>query len=658
MLANHPSEAESAVASVPKRRTPVPSQSRRRPPAGARAPTGPGSILAETVADAVITIDRHSQILFVNESASRMFGYTASEMLGRSLTMVMPDHLRQRHEASLARYVDTGRRHLDWRAVELVARHRSGREIPVEISFAESRGKGAHTFTGVVRDISERKRAEAAQAALYRIAERAQGSLDLPDLYTEIEAALHDLMAACSFCVVLSDEEGTLSCAYFAGDARLAGPLRQLADDWTQQVLRTGQPLLTSADPDASGVPSGSWLGVPLKAGERTLGALVVRARPETAMYGEREKEILSFVARQVVAALERKSAEDELKSTVAILRATLDSTADGILVVDHRGRVVSFNERFAQLWRIPEPMLSMRDDIPLLAHVLDQLKQPQQFLSKVQELYSHPEAEAFDELAFKDGRIFERYSVPLRQEGQAKGRVWCFRDVTKARDLELRLRRSDKLEAVRRLAGSAAQDFSNLLTVITSRGELARKQLGSEEPLRRHLEELLSAAERATALTHQLLAFSRGRPLSLPPEALRAASMDEHAPRGSETVLLVEQHEAVRLVAREILEAQGYTVLEASQGAEALLLCARPDPPVQLVVAEVAMPDMTGPELARRLAKGGFEAKVLFVSGHADTDAAPDDMLERDAAFLPKPFSPAALARKVREVLDARSVH
>ncbi len=643
------------MASVPKRRTPVRSQSRRRPSAGARAATGPGSILAETVADAVITIDRHSQILFVNESASRMFGYAASEMLGQSLTMVMPDQLRQRHEASLARYVASGQRHLDWRAVELVARHKSGREIPVEISFAESRGKGAHTFTGVVRDISERKRAEATQAALYRIAERAQGPLDLPDLYTEIEAALHDLMAAQSLCVVLSDEEGTLSCAYFAGDATVAGPLRQLADDWTSQVLRTGQPLLTSAEPDASGVPSGGWLGVPLKTGEKTLGALVVRARPESAIYGEREKEILIFVARQVVAALERKRAEQELKRTVAVLRSTLDSTADGILVVDHRGRVVSFNERFAQLWRIPGPMLSMRDDVALLAHVLDQLKEPQQFLSKVQELYSRPEAEAFDELAFKDGRIFERYSIPLRQEGQATGRVWCFRDVTKSRDLELQLRRSHKLEAVRRLAGGAAQDFSNLLTVITSRGELARKGLGSEEPLRRHLEEILGAAERATALTQQLLAFSRGRSLSPLPEPPRAAPMDEDAPRGSETVLLVEQHEAVRLVAREILEAQGYTVLEASQGSEALLLHARPDLPVHLVVAEVAMPDMSGPDLARRLAQGRSEAKVLFVSGDAETDAAPDGMLAPDAAFLPKPFSPAALARKVREVLDAR---
>ncbi len=637
------------MASVSKTRTHAPSQPRRRLPTGARAATGPGRVLAETVADAVITIDRRSRILFVNQSTSRMFGFSASEMLGHSLTMLMPDHLRGRHEASLARYVATGHRHLDWRAVELVARHKSGREIPVEISFAESGGRGTtRTFTGVVRDITERKRAEAVQAALYRIAERAQGSPDMPDLYSGIETALRELIAARDFKVVIRDESGALTCPYFAGDATAAAST-QLADDWTNEVLQGGQPL-------AAGRPSGSWLGVPLNAGGKTLGALVVHGRADAAPYGEREKEILTFVARQVVAALGRRRAEEEMKRTVAVLRSTLDSTADGILVVDHGGRVISFNERFAHLWRIPRPMLSMRDDVALLGHVLDQLKEPQQFLRKVQELYSEPDAEAFDELSFKDGRTFERYSTPLRQDGQPTGRVWCFRDVTRARDLERQVRRSDKLEAVRRLAGGAAQDFSNLLTVITSRGELARRGLASEDPAMRHLEEILIAAERAADLTQQLLAFSRRRAITPPPEAHPAAPSVDEAPRGAETILLVEHHEAVRLVAREILEAQGYTVLEAQQGGEAVVILERHGRPVDLIVTEVALPDMSGTELARRVARRRPEARALFVSGQTVTDAddAPDDFLTRDAAFLPKPFSPDALARKVREVLDA----
>jgi len=634
------------VSTVSKTRTHAPTHPRRRPKASGRAATGPGRVLAEAVADAVITIDRESRILFVNESTSRMFGYSAAELVGHSLTLVMPDQLKQRHEAALARYVATGRRHLDWRAVELVARHKSGREIPVEISFAESGGRGARTFTGVVRDITERKRSEAVQAALYGVAERAQGALDMPDLYTGVESALRQLIAAHTLRVVLRDESGAINCPYFAGDATAAA--ERLADDWTSEILGTGQPLV-------AGDPPGSWLGVPLIADAKTLGALVVQARPGNAAYGAEEQEVLTFVARQVVAGLQRKRAEEELKRTVAVLRSTLDSTADGILVVDHGGRVVSFNERFAHLWRIPRPMLTMRDDVALIAHVLDQLKDPQQFLSKVQELYSQPEAEAFDELAFKDGRTFERYSIPLRQDGQPTGRVWSFRDVTHARDLERQVRRADKLEAVRKLAGGAAQDFSNLLTVITSRGELALRGLGSDETLRHHLDEILSAAERARDLTTQLLAFSRGRPIEPPGEAHRSApDAAEAPPRGSETVLLVEHHEAVRLVAHEILEAQGYAVLEAGQGAEALAIQERHGLPIQLTITEVALPDMTGPELARRVVRSWPEAKTLFVSGQGEADVAPDDLLVRDAAFLLKPFAPDALARKVREVLDA----
>jgi PAS domain S-box-containing protein len=142
----------------------------------------------------------------------------------------------------------------------------------------------------------------------------------------------------------------------------------------------------------------------------------------------------------------ERKRAEDELKKILSLERATLESTADGILVVDGgTGKVTDFNDRFLQLWNIPKKVLRSGEDRKLLKHVVPQLKDPKSFLSKVNKLYQHPRKESFDVLEFKDGRIFERYSHPQFVDGKPVGRVWSFRDVTKQKKAEAALQSSEQ---------------------------------------------------------------------------------------------------------------------------------------------------------------------------------------------------------------------
>ena len=140
------------------------------------------------------------------------------------------------------------------------------------------------------------------------------------------------------------------------------------------------------------------------------------------------------------------------LEELVSLLRATLDSTEEGVLVVDRAGKIVVYNQRFLDLWRIPSEVASRGDDDLLLDRVRGQLEDPDVFFDEVKRLYAHPEDESFDTLHFRDGRVYERCSHPQWIGDEIVGRVWCFRDVTEHQRL---LRRSTMLADAARLFAS-----------------------------------------------------------------------------------------------------------------------------------------------------------------------------------------------------------
>ena len=150
-----------------------------------------------------------------------------------------------------------------------------------------------------------------------------------------------------------------------------------------------------------------------------------------------------------------------------SVLKATLESTGDGILVVDLDGKIVAHNRRFEEIWKLQPALIAGNSDLSgrrrLIEHVKDQLVNPELFVDGIQERYAEPQSDSFDMLNFKDGRVLERYSIPLRLDGRSVGRVWSFRDVTARRRAEC------VQEAVYRISHTAhtAENLQQLLRAI-----------------------------------------------------------------------------------------------------------------------------------------------------------------------------------------------
>ena len=129
---------------------------------------------------------------------------------------------------------------------------------------------------------------------------------------------------------------------------------------------------------------------------------------------------------------------------STGLLSSILNSTGDGLLVIDRAGKILAWNDLFVSMWNLPLGVIESRHDEAAIDAVLDQVVDADGFVSRVRELYAHPEEESFETIFLKDGRIFERFSRPLGLKGDIKGRVWSFRDATTRRLAERSLRESE----------------------------------------------------------------------------------------------------------------------------------------------------------------------------------------------------------------------
>jgi two-component system cell cycle sensor histidine kinase/response regulator CckA len=478
--------------------------------------------LLECAPEALTILDRQQRVTRINGEFTRMFGFEPEEAIGQKIEDLIIPNEREVETRWTRDVLAQGRKV----TLETKRRHKNGSQLDVLISAAPVMvdGKVVAAYS-LYRDISEQKRAERLSRALYRIAEKTSSAGSLQQFYADVHAILSELLHARNFYIALYDARTQLlSFPYFVNE-RAAAPERQkLGKGRTEYVLSTGEPLLCTPETldvliergevEAPSPPCLDWLGVPLKSANGTFGVLAVQSYSPEVRFRERDKEILTVVSSQLASAIEHKRKEQALRQSEARYRSLVESAVYGMGRLSRSGAFLDTNPALVAMlgYDSAERVLALcpRTDVFVdpeeFARLMEDFRQGKQ-VSNVEVRWKR-----------KSGRaILVRLSgCAVSQPEDQQVIEFIAEDVTEHRVLENQFRQAQKMEAVGRLAGGVAHDFNNLLLIIRGYTEVLLEQTDLYNPTYAKIEAIMQAAERATSLTRQLLAFSRKQLLEL----------------------------------------------------------------------------------------------------------------------------------------------
>ena len=333
-------------------------------------------------------------------------------------------------------------------------------------------------------------------------------------------------MYARNFYIALYDSDSELlSFPYFVDEQDPTPAPKKLGRGLTEYVLRTGEPLLATpsvfeelvqrGEAELIGAYSLDWMGVPLKIGNNSFGVLVVQSYTDSVRFGERDKEILVFVSQQLASAIDHKRNQEALRRSEARYRSLVQSAVYGIYRSSLDGKFLDLNPALIAMLGFDSA-----EEVLALDPKKDVFLQPEEQARLMDEFRRSGRLDSIEvRWKRKDGA-----AITVRLSGRAVTSVEepdevleiIAEDVTERRVLEDQFRQAQKMEAVGRLAGGVAHDFNNLLMVISGYTEVLMEQLEPAHPLHQKVQAIQQAADRATTLTRQLLAFSRKQLLEL----------------------------------------------------------------------------------------------------------------------------------------------
>jgi two-component system cell cycle sensor histidine kinase/response regulator CckA len=779
------------------------------------------STLLDSVQELLAILSPDGIIQFASAGFTRLLGHRTEDLVGKSILELVHVYdadgareclrdLRVSQHGKFGTRCRLQSKDGSWRWFEAAARNHIN--LPsiegVVVSFLE---------------VTDLHRMEAERQVISEIVQALNQTANLDELLQSIHQALQKVVSAENCFVALHDRVAdAFTFPFFADEVDVVPAPQKVGRSCTAFVFRTGSPMLipqsefdrlaAEGEVELVGSPSPSWLGVPLKTPTATIGVLVVQHYQNENAYDLRDLEFLGSVGGHIALAIERRRSEDALRKNEEMFRLLFSYNPLPTWVMDRESlKFLEVNEAAVRQYGYSPNEFKRMSVLDLRpeeerAKYLDQLRQiPHEGL-----YHGHWKHRK------KDGQIIqvETTSHELEYAGR-RVRLVVAQDISERHLLEQQLRQSQKMEAVGRLAGGVAHDFNNLLMVIKGHTELLLNALPPEEKYSRKIEQIDRAADRASTLTRQLLAFSRlqvlqpqvinlnavvdemgkllprligedielviygskdlgairadasqmeqvlmnlavnardamptggrllietsnaeldsaynaahpivrqgryillavsdtgtgmnaetqarifepffttkpqgkgtglglstvygvvkqsggfiwvysevGRGTSFkiylprvdqPVERAAAVRVLSEAPKGTGTILLAEDEQDVREVAREFLESGGYTVIEARDGAEALKNVEKREGEIDLLVTDMVMPGMTGQELTARLLQSRPDIRVLYMSGYSERAAADSARGDSSMRLLAKPFSRWALLRAVHEIL------
>ncbi|MDP6706768.1 MAG: PAS domain S-box protein [Alphaproteobacteria bacterium] len=628
--------------------------------------------IIETAVDGVITIDESGRVQSFSPAAERLFGYSADDIVGRNVNLLMPETEQDEHDFYLARYADTGDKRIIGAGRELMAVRKDGTTFPIDLAVSEFSVEGRRMFTGIVRDITDRRRTLTAlhesQQRLRELAESASDwfwETDRNDRLIFVSSRLEEL-----FGVPVAEEIGKF---------RLDGALAEDSDDWRAHLddIDARRPFrdfrYTRSDSEGrlhhvrlSGRPrldeSGAFLGYRGVGSDVTAGVESERAARRAAEELQQAQKMEAIgqltggiahdfnnLLTVIFGNLEMLELELEGDSQRFLITEALEAAELGAELTD---RLLAFARRQPlepKLLNLNDMVDGMRDllarslpeSIQIVAELADLPCRTRVDPGQAENAILNLAINARD--AMPDGGTIRLTTTHLAVDGDYDAHhpdltagdyvVLSIADDGTGMSAEVLERAFEPFFTTKDAGAGTGLGLSTIFGFAKQSGGLARIE---------------SAPGAGTTVWVYLPAAEGSREAA----ATRSRALAETGGEG-ETVLVVEDDERVRRITVKRLEELGYQVVVADSGPRAMeVMEASPD--VELLFSDFVMPGgMTGADLADRLKRRHPGLKVLLTSGYADPDKLARETPEGEVSLLRKPYSLRQLAAALRDAIE-----